>query len=151
MTQMRARQRLLALLLAGAGSVALVACSSTDTPSASNTTPAATSAPTTAATTTPPADPTKASAADCVILKPIAANAITKLTSLQGLSQAQASTTLAAYVSELQQALAKLTSPVGKNALTTYLTALGKLATEDQATATADITAALGTLSSACP
>jgi hypothetical protein len=143
------KPRMLVALLATAGCLTLVACSSNSPSSSNTTTPTPTSAPTTASS--PTDDPTKASAADCVILKPIATDALNKLSAMQGLSPAKAASTMQAYVAELQQALPKLTSPVGKSALSGYIAALGKAATEDQATATNDITKALGALSSACP
>jgi hypothetical protein len=93
----------------------------------------------------------KPSAADCKIIKPIAASAVTKLTPLQTEPKAQAAATLKAYLGELAKAEVKLTSPAGKEVIGSYITTLEKTGSESQSQATAQMIAELGKLGSACP
>jgi type IV pilus biogenesis protein CpaD/CtpE len=139
------RASAIAVLLAGIAFLA-AGCSSSSSP-----TSAASSPP--AATT--PATPTAAAdalpAADCAILKPISASAISTLTPIASDSKAKAAAAMKSYIAELETAEGKLTSAQAKADLEPLITGLEKSATETQAQSTPVITAALGKLGAACP
>jgi hypothetical protein len=143
------------LALAASGLLA-AGCSSSSSSSTTTATaassPAASSPAATAtqAASSPAAAAAAPSAADCKIIGPIAASAITQLTPLQTDSKAAAAAAMKTYLTTLETADAKLTSPGGKAVLGGFITALEKSSTESTSQATATVTAALGSLSSAC-
>jgi hypothetical protein len=142
------------ILIAGIGFLA-VGCSSSGS-SAASSPPAATTASSPAAaaaatSATPAAAAGALPAADCAILKPISASAISTLTPLATDSKAKAAAALKAYIAQLKTAESKLTSAQAKADLTPLITGLEKSETETQAQSTPVITAALGKLGSACP
>ena len=140
------------ILMAGIGMLA-AGCSSSSTSAASS--PSATTAASSPSAAATSATPTAAAgalpAADCAILKPISASAISKLTPLATDPKAEAAAALKSYIAELKAAEAKLTSAQAKADLTPLITGLEKSETETQAQSTPVITAALGKLGSACP
>jgi hypothetical protein len=144
------RASAIAVLLTGIAFLA-AGCSSSSAPStaSSSTTPA--SSPSSATTS---ATPTTAAgmlpAADCTILKPISASAISKLTPIATYPKAKAAAALKSYIAELETAEGKLTSAQAKADLTALITGLEKSETETQAQATPVITTALGKLGLAC-
>ena len=155
------RRSSLTVLAVLAASGALVAgCSSSSSSSSSTPTAAATSAPASAsapatsasapASSTAASSSTKPSAADCVTINKISSGVISTLTPLQTESTAKATVALKAYLAKLTTEEATLTSPGGKAALGSFITALGKSMTETQAQATTTLTTAIGNLSSAC-
>jgi len=142
--------------IAGIGFLAAGCSSSTSaasSPSASATASSPSAAATSAAATyaTPTAAAGALPAADCAILKPISASAISKLTPLATEPKAKAAAALKSYIAELETAEGKLTSAQAKADLTPLITGLKKSETETQAQSTPVITAALGKLGSACP
>ncbi|MGD0702618.1 MAG: hypothetical protein ABSA02_22390 [Trebonia sp.] len=80
----------------------------------------------------------------------ISSGVISTLTPLQTESTSKATAALKAYLATLTKDEATLTSPGGKAALGSFITALGKSMTETQAQATTTLTTAIGNLSSAC-
>jgi hypothetical protein len=155
------RRSSLTVLAVLAASGALIAgCSSSSSSSSSTPTAAATSAPASAsapatsasapASSTAASSSTKPSAADCVTINKISSGVISTLTPLQTESTAKATVALKAYLAKLTTEEATLTSPGGKAALGSFITALGKSMTETQAQATTTLTTAIGNLSSAC-
>jgi hypothetical protein len=140
------------ILMAGIGMLA-AGCSSSSTSAASS--PSATTAASSPSAAATSAAPTAAAgalpAADCAVLKPISASAISKLTPLATDPKAEAAAALKSYIAELKAAEAKLTSAQAKADLTPLITGLEKSETETQAQSTPVITAALGKLASACP
>ena len=143
----------IAILIAGIGFLA-AGCSSSNSSSAASSPSAATTASSPAAAATSAA-PTAAAgalpAADCAILKPISASAISKLTPLATEPKAKAAAALKSYIAQLETAEGKLTSAQAKADLTPLITGLEKSETETQAQSTPVITAALGKLAAACP
>ena len=143
----------IAILIAGIGFLA-AGCSSSNSSSAASSPSAATTASSPAAAATSAA-PTAAAgalpAADCAILKPISASAISKLTPLATDPKAKSAAALKAYIAQLETAESKLTSAQAKADLMPLITGLEKSETETQAQSTPVITAALGKLGSACP
>ena len=127
-------------VLALAGSLA-AGCSSSSSPaSTSSNSAAATSASASAATDALPA-------ADCAIIKPIAADAATSLAPVQTEPTAQAATTMATYITTLSKALANLTSAQGKADLGAFIDDL-----KSASAANADkIEAAIQKLATDCP
>lgn len=127
-------------VLALAGSLA-AGCSSSSSPaSTSSNSAAATSASASAATDALPA-------ADCAIIKPIAADAATSLAPVQTEPTAQAATTMATYITTLSEALANLTSTQGKADLGAFIDDL-----KSASAANADkIEAAIQKLATDCP
>jgi hypothetical protein len=110
--------------------------------------PAAAAAATSA---TPAAAAGALPAADCAILKPISASAISTLTPLATEPKAKAAAALKSYIAQLETTEGKLTSAQAKADLTPLITGLKDSETETQAQSTPVITAALGKLGSACP
>jgi hypothetical protein len=144
------------ILIAGIGFLAAGCSSSTSaassppaTTTAASPSAASPSAAVTSATSATAAGPI--TAADCAILKPISASAISKLTPIATDSKAKAAAALKSYIAELETAEGKLTTAKAKADLTPLITGLKKSETETQAQATPVITAALGKLGSACP
>jgi hypothetical protein len=135
-------------LLAGIGLVTAAGCSSSPgagSPSASS------SSSSSAAASTPTASSGALPAADCTVIKPIAASAVSKLTPLAHESKAKAAAGITSYIAQLQTAGSKLTSAQAKADINSLITALEKSPAETQAQATAAITAALTKLGAACP
>jgi hypothetical protein len=128
------------VVLAMAGSLA-AGCSSSSSPaSTASNSAAATSASASAATDALPA-------ADCAIIKPIAADAATSLAPVQTEPTAQAATTMATYITTLSEALANLTSTQGKADLGAFIDDL-----KSASAANADkIEAAIQKLATDCP
>lgn len=127
-------------VLALAGSLAAGCGSSSSPASTSSNSAAATSASASAATDALPA-------ADCAIIKPIAADAATSLAPVQTEPTAQAATTMATYITTLSEALANLTSTQGKADLGAFIDDL-----KSASAANADkIEAAIQKLATDCP
>jgi len=142
------RASAIAVLLAGIAFLA-AGCSSSSAPSAASSSTAPASSPSAAATPTAAADALPS--ADCAILKPISASAISTLESLASDSKAKAAAAMKSYIAQLETAEGKLTSAQAKADLEPLITGLEKSATETQAQSTPVITAALGKLGAACP
>ena len=123
-------------LVAGCGSAAKAPASSTTSPTTATTTVSA-SASTAAALP----------AADCAVIKPIAAGAATSLAPVATEPSAAAATTMATYITQLSEALAKVTSTQGKADLGAFIE---DLKTASAANAAA-IQAAIQKLSTDCP
>jgi hypothetical protein len=150
------------LALAAAGLLA-AGCSSSSSSSSSvpaATSPAASAASGTTSTAAPtlPPSPTAStppvaagppSAADCKIIKPISASAISKLTPLSSEPKAKAIAGMNAYIATLTTAEATLT-PGGKKVIGDFITSLKKSQTESTSKATTVMIAALGSLGKAC-
>jgi hypothetical protein len=145
--------------LAAAG-LLVVGCSSSSSSSSSTTAASSPAASAITAATSPaatlpaassPAAAAKPSAADCEIIKPIAASAVAKLTPLQSEPKSKATAGMKTYITSLAAAEAKLTSAGGKEVIGGFITALEKSGTESTSEATATVVAALGPLGSACP
>ena len=157
---MSRRSSLTVLAVLAASGALIAGCSSSSSSSSSTPTAAATSAPASAsapatsasapASSTAASSSTKPSAADCVTINKISSGVISTLTPLQTESTAKATVALKAYLAKLTTEEATLTSPGGKAALGSFITALGKSMTETQAQATTTLTTAIGNLSSAC-
>src|ERR1700722_362451 len=115
----------LTVLAVLAASGALIAgCSSSSSSSSSTPTAAATSASVSApASSTAASSSTKPSAADCVTINKISSGVISTLTPLQSESTSQAAATLKAYLAKLTTEDATLTSPGGKAALGSFISA----------------------------
>jgi hypothetical protein len=139
-------------LIAGCGSSS---SSSSTTPTASVSAPATSaSAPATSASATASStgasSAAKPSAADCVTINKISAGVVSTLAPLQTESTSKAAVALKAYLAKLTADQATLTSPGGKAALGSFISALEKSMTETPAQATPALTTAIGNLSSAC-
>jgi hypothetical protein len=155
---MSRRSSLSALAVLAASGALIAGCSSSSSSSTTTPTAPATSASVSApaATTSAPASSTaassstKPSAADCVTINKISSGVVSTLTPLQTESTAKATVALKAYLAKLTTEEATLTSPGGKAALGSFITAIGKSLTETQAQATTTLTTAIGNLSSAC-
>ena len=157
---MSRRSSLTVLAVLAASGALIAGCSSSSSSSSSTPTAAATSAPASVsapatsasapASSTAASSSTKPSAADCVTINKISSGVISTLTPLQTESTAKATVALKAYLAKLTTEEATLTSPGGKAALGSFITALGKSMTETQAQATTTLTTAIGNLSSAC-
>jgi hypothetical protein len=127
------------VILALAGSLE-AGCSSSASPSSSP-------------SSTPPAATTSAAAAalpaaDCAVIKPIAAGALATLAPLQTEATSAAATALGQYLTELNTDLAKLTSAQGKADLGAFISALSK---PSSASTQAAVSAALAKLGTDCP
>jgi hypothetical protein len=148
-----------------AASGALIAgCSSSGSSSSSAPTASATSAVTSvsapatsaadsasaAASSTAAGSSTKPSAADCVTINKISSGVVAVLAPLQTESTAKATAALKGYVALLTTQAATLTSPAGKAALGSFITAFKNAETEPEAQATTTVTTAIGNLGSAC-
>ena len=123
--------------------------------SSSSTTASAGSSSASAPTSSAPAVSASASsvgdalpAADCAVVKPIASGAITTLVSIQGKSSTAAASAMGSYVTQLDKALAQLTSAQAKTDLQGYVTALHQAESTGSQTA---VTPALGKLTADCP
>ncbi len=142
----RSSLSILAVLAVGGALIAGCSSSSSSTPVASVSAPA-TSAP---ATSTAAASSAKPSAADCAIISKIGAGVVTTLEPLASESTAKAAATLKAYLATLSTDEAQLTSPGGKAAVASFISALEKASNETPAQATPGLTTAIGNLTSAC-
>jgi hypothetical protein len=153
------RRPSLTVLAVLAASGALIAgCTSSSSSSSSTPTASATSAPASApatsasapASSTAAGSSTKPSAADCVTLNKISSGVVAVLEPLQTESTAKAAAALKGYVTLLTTQEATLTSPAGKAALGSFITAFKKAQTETTAQATTTVTNAIANLGSAC-
>jgi hypothetical protein len=149
------RSSLTVLAVLAASGALLAGCSSSSSSSSSTpsapATSASASAPTSApASSTATSSSTKPSAADCVTINKISSGVISTLAPLQTESTAKATVALKAYLAKLTVQEATLTSPGGKAALGSFISAIGKSLTETPAQATTTMTTAVGNLSSAC-
>jgi hypothetical protein len=127
-------------LVAGCSSAAKApASSTTSSPAAATTASASVSASASAAGALP--------AADCAVIKPIASGAATSLAPVATEPSAAAATTMATYITQLSEALAKVTSTQGKADLGAFI---ADLKTASAANAAA-IQAAIQKLSTDCP
>jgi hypothetical protein len=155
------RRSSLSILAVLAASGALIAgCSSSSSSSSSaptaSATPATASAPATSAPASAPASSTaagsstKPSAADCVTINKISSGVVAVLEPLQTESASKADAALKGYVALLTTQAATLTSPAGKAALGSFITAFKKAQTEPESQATTTVTTAIANLSSAC-
>ena len=130
--------------------------SSSSTPTASPTSVAASvSTPATSAPAPAPASSTAAGSAattspDCVTIQKISSGVVAVLYPLQTESTAKADAALKGYVSLLTTQAATLTTPAGKAALGSFISALKKAMTEPKSQATATVTTAIANLNSAC-
>ena len=129
------------VVLALAGSLA-AGCGSSGSPAANSSTAASTAASSAAAAATDALP-----AADCAVIKPIAANAATTLAPVQTEASAAAATTMTNYITQLSEALAKVTSTQGKTDLGAFITDL-KSASAANAAA---IETAIQKLATDCP
>ena len=78
-------------------------------------------------------------AADCAVIKPIATGAATTLAPVQTESTAAAATTMTNYITQLSEALAKVTSTQGKADLTSFITDLKSASASNATKISADI------------
>ncbi len=153
---MSRRSSLSALAVLAASGALIAGCSSSGSSSSSPPTAAATSAPVssatavTSATSTAAGSSTKPSAADCTIISNISSGVITTLEPLATESAPKAPATLKPYLAQLKTQQAQLTSPGGKAAVGSFVTALEKASNETAAQATPGLTTAIGNLSAAC-
>jgi hypothetical protein len=159
---MSRRSSLSALVVLAASGALIAGCTSAGSSSSSTPTAPATSAaasasaaaPVTSASTsassTAAGSSTKPSAADCVTINKISSGVIATLTPLQTESTSKATVALKAYLATLTTQEATLTSPGGKAALGSFITAIGKSMNETQAQATTTLTTAIGNLAAAC-
>jgi hypothetical protein len=152
---MSRRSSLSALAVLAASGALIAGCSSSSSSSSSAPTATATSAAASASapvtsTSAPASSSTKPSAADCVTINKISSGVVSTLAPLQTESTAKATAALKAYLAKLTTEEATLTSPGGKAALGSFITAIGKSLTETTAQATTTMTTAVGNLSSAC-
>jgi hypothetical protein len=143
------RRPSLTVLAVLAASGALIAgCTSSS--SSSSSTPTASASVSAPATSTAAGSSTKPSAADCVTINKISSGVVAVLEPLQTESTAKAAAALKGYVAMLTTQQATLTSPAGKAALGSFITAFKKAQTETTAQATTSVTTAIGNLASAC-
>jgi hypothetical protein len=85
-----------------------------------------------------------------VTINKISSGVVAVLEPIQTESTSKATAALKGYVALLTTEAATLTSPVGKAALGSFITAFRKAETETKAQATTTVTTAIGNLSSAC-
>ena len=137
-------------VLAASGALIAGCSSSSSTPTATTSTPVSSPTAVTSATSTAAGSSTKPSAADCTIISNISSGVITTLEPLESESPAKAAATLKAYLAKLSTQQAQLTSPAGKAAVASFVTALEKASNETAAQATPGLTTAIGNLASAC-
>jgi hypothetical protein len=146
------RSSLTVLAVLAVGGALIAGCSSSS--SSSSSAPASAPAATTSAAASAPASSSAAatgvSAADCKIINPISSNVITTLAPLQSESTSKAAADLKAYVATLTADEAKLTSPAGKAALGSFISAIQKALTETPSQATGALETAITNLGSAC-
>jgi hypothetical protein len=141
------RPSLTVLAVLAASGALITGCTSSGSSSSSTPTASATSAP---ATSTAAGSSAKPSAADCTIISNISSGVITTLEPLESESPSKAAATLKAYLAKLSTQQAQLTSPAGKAAVASFVTALEKASNETPAQATPGLTTAIGNLASAC-
>jgi len=144
------RSSLSVVAVLAVGGALIAGCSSSSSSSSSAPASAAAAASTAASSPAASAAATGVSAADCTIINGISAGVIQVLTPLQSESTSKAAVTLKAYISTLTADEAKLTSPAGKAAVASFISALQKSLTETPAQATGPLTTAIGNLASAC-
>jgi hypothetical protein len=137
-------------VLAASGALIAGCSSSSSTPTATTSTPVSTPTAVTSAASTAASSSTKPSAADCTIISNISSGVITTLEPLESESPSKAAATLKAYLAKLSTQQAQLTSPAGKAAVASFVTALEKASNETPAQATPGLTTAIGNLASAC-
>jgi hypothetical protein len=137
-------------VLAASGALIAGCSSSSSTPTATTSTPVSTPTAVTSAASTAASSSTKPSAADCTIISNISSGVITTLEPLESESPSKAAATLKAYLAKLSTQQAQLTSPAGKAAVASFVTALEKASNETAAQATPGLTTAIGNLASAC-
>jgi len=146
------RSSLTVLAVLAVGGALIAGCSSSS--SSSSSAPASAPAATTSAAASAPASSSAAatgvSAADCKIINPISSSVITTLAPLQSESTSKAAADLKAYVATLTADEAKLTSPAGKAALGSFISAIQKALTETPSQATGALETAITNLGSAC-
>ena len=145
----RSSLTVVAVLAAGGALIAGCSSSSSSSSSAPASAPAAT---TSAAASTPASSPaaTAVSAADCKIISQVSGSVISTLAPLQSESTSKAAADLKAYVATLTADEAKLTSPAGKAALGSFISAIQKALTETPSQATGALETAITNLGSAC-
>jgi hypothetical protein len=85
-----------------------------------------------------------------VTINKISSGVVAVLEPLQTESTAKATAALKSYVTLLTKEAATLTSPAGKSALSSFITAFKKAQTETTAQATTTVTTAISNLGSAC-
>jgi hypothetical protein len=147
---MRYRSIPVLALLAVTGALA-AGCSSSASPSPSSTSATTGSAPAPSESATGAGTGgSTLSAADCAVVKPIAAGAITTLAPLQTESASAAAGTLNQFVGQLGAAQGKVSSPQAKSDIGALITALSQAGSNSTASQTA-ITTALAKLGSDCP
>jgi hypothetical protein len=153
---MSRRSSLTVLAVLAASGALIVGCTSSGSSSGSTPTASATSASASvsatsaSASSTAAGSSTKPSAADCVTINKISSGVVAVLAPLQTESTAKATAALKGYVAMLTTQAATLTSPAGKAALGSFITAFKKAQTETTAQATTTVTTAIGNLASAC-
>jgi hypothetical protein len=143
---MYGRNTVAVALLAAIGLLG-AACSSTPSSASKSASPAASRS---ARASTAPVSGGALPAADCVVIRPIAASVVGKLMPLQGEPKAQAAASLKSYITELQTAESQLTSSQAKASLNSLITALERSMTASTAVATQLVTAAISELDTAC-
>lgn len=146
---MRYRTITATALLALSGSLVAAGCSSSTATPSSSTSPTPT-APTVVASSTSSSGGVALPAADCAVIKPLAASAIAKLAPLQTESSSAAATALSAFIGQLNQAASQLTSAQAKADLGAFVSALSQ-ATSNSTTSQNAIVSALQKLSADCP
>jgi hypothetical protein len=85
-----------------------------------------------------------------VTINKISSGVVAVLEPLQTESTSKADVALKGYVALLTSEKATLTSPAGKAALDSFITAFRKAQTETEAQATTTVTTAIGNLATAC-
>ncbi len=137
-------------LLALSGSLVAAGCiSSTATPS-SSTSPTPTAPTVVASSTSSSSGGVALPAADCAVIKPLAASAIATLAPMQTESSSAAAAALSAFIGQLNQAASQLTSAQAKADLGAFVSALSQ-ATSNSTTSQNAIVSALQKLSTDCP
>jgi hypothetical protein len=148
---MSRRSSLTVLAVLAASGALIAGCTSSGSSSSSTPTASASvSATSASASSTAAGSSTKPSAADCVTINKISSGVVAVLAPLQTESTAKATAALKGYVAMLTTQAATLTSPAGKAALGSFITAFKKAQTETTAQATTTVTTAIGNLASAC-
>ena len=129
------------VVLALAGSLA-AGCSSSSSPASTG---SGSAAATSASASASAADALPA--ADCAVIKPIAADAATSLAPVQTEPTTQAATTMATYITTLSKALANITSAQGKADLGAFIDDLKSASAANAA----KIESAIAKLATDCP
>jgi hypothetical protein len=148
--EMPRRPSLTVLAVLAASGVLIAGCTSSSSSSSSTPTASVSTSASAPATSTAAGSSTKPSAADCTIISNISSGVITTLEPLESESPSKAAATLKAYLAKLSTQQAQLTSPAGKAAVASFVTALEKASNETAAQATPGLTTAIGNLASAC-